>query len=112
MFDIFKLGLILALVRGIYQKTTNLEVSMANLNEQLDNVNAKLEEAATEIPALIAELREAIGTVSPEAQAKLDAIAAKAQALADIKVDEPETPAEPVEETPVVEEGEDEAPAL
>lgn len=67
---------------------------MADLNQQLDELNTTLNEAATEIPALIEELRAAIGTVSPEAQEKLDAITAKAKALADI-VPDPEPEPEP-----------------
>ena len=94
MLDIFKVGLILALVRGIFRQQSEFiyewRNTMATLNEQLTEVNTKLDEAATEIPALIQELRDQIGTVSPEAQAILNSISAKASALADVKPNVPE----------------------
>lgn len=75
---------------------------MARIDEQLDAIDTKLGEAATEIPALIQELRDALGEASPEIQAKLDTLSAKASALADIVPNATEeTPAEGGEETPV-----------
>lgn len=74
---------------------------MARIDEQLDAINTKLEEAATELPQLIQELRDALGEASPEVQAKLDLISAKAGALADIvpNATTPEpTPAEEVDQ--------------
>ena len=75
---------------------------MATLNEQLTEVNAKLDEAATEIPALIADLRDQIGTVSPEVQVILNSISEKATALADVKPNVP-----PVDEDEDEDEGVD-----
>lgn len=80
---------------------------MARIDEQLDAIDTKLSEAATEIPQLIQDLRDALGEASPEIQAKLDTLTAKAQGLADIvpnatqEPTEPETPAEGGEEVPV-----------
>lgn len=55
---------------------------MATIEERFTAVNDKLAEASTEILALLEELR-ALG-VTPEAEAVLAQIEAKANALADI----------------------------
>lgn len=74
---------------------------MARIDTQLDAIDTKLGEAATEIPALIQELRDALGEASPEVQAKLDLLTAKATSLADIVPNATqETPAEGGEEVP------------
>lgn len=80
---------------------------MARIDEQLDAIDTKLSEAATEIPQLIQDLRDALGEASPEIQAKLDTLTAKAQGLADIVPNatqeppiDPETPTEGGEEVP------------
>lgn len=56
--------------------------NMSTILERFEGVNARLDEAASEILALIQELRDQ--GVTPEAEAVLAQIEAKAQALADI----------------------------
>lgn len=98
------LDALLAAVTRIEQKIDNQGVVMARIDTQLDTIQTSLEEAATEIPQLITDLRDALGEASPEIQAKLDLITSKAQALAGIvpNATEPtegeEVPAEPMPE--------------
>lgn len=63
------------------QKITKL---MATIDERFDAVEGMLEEASTEIVTLIQELRDQLGTLTPEQEAKLQAIEASAKGLADI----------------------------
>ena len=76
-------------------------IKLAELATALGAVNDKLEKAKTEILAKIAELQDALANVEvpADAQAALDTLVAKAQALDDIV---PEV-VPPVVETPVVE---------
>lgn len=78
---------------------------MARIDTQLDTIQSALEEAATEIPQLITDLRDALGEASPEIQAKLDLITAKAQGLAGIVPNStPETEPAPEPEVPAEDE--------
>lgn len=66
---------------------SQLEKLMATLAEQLDGIDASLTEAKTEITGKLDELQAALdaaGQISPEVQAKLDAVSASARGLADI----------------------------
>lgn len=83
----------------IERKIDNLGVTMARIDTQLDTIQSALEEASTEIPQLITDLRDALGEASPEIQAKLDLITAKAQALAGIVPNS--VPEQPETEEPV-----------
>ncbi len=60
---------------------------MADLQERLDTVNSKLDEASREILAELAKLR-AGGTLTPAQETALGNIEAKATALADISAEE------------------------
>lgn len=57
---------------------------MATIDERFDAVEGMLEEASTEIVTLIQELRDQLGTLTPEQEAKLAAIETSAKSLADI----------------------------
>lgn len=61
-------------------------MKLSELAASLSTVDAKLTEASTEILAEIQRLKDALGDVEipADAQASLDAITAKANALADI----------------------------
>lgn len=56
------------------------------LQERFDAVDKRLDEASTEILALIQSLKDQLanGTLTPEAEASLEALETKAAALADI----------------------------
>lgn len=76
------IGLALWNARSLKQLHRKIDKNMATLLERFEAVEAKLEEAATEILALIEQLRSQ--GVTPEAEAVLVQIEAKANALADI----------------------------
>lgn len=63
-----------------------------DLTTQLTGLEDQLTKASTEIVNKIAELEHLIGTIPPEAQAKLDELKASAQALDDIVPDQPPPP--------------------
>lgn len=66
---------------------------MATIEERFTTVETKLNEASTEIVAEIQRLREAPGTLTPEAEAILTRLETKAGELADIVPNvEPPTP--------------------
>lgn len=65
----------------------SITTSMESLEKQLEGIANSLNEAATEIPDLIEQLKNQIGTVTPEGQALLESIKAKASALKDIVPD-------------------------
>ncbi len=102
------LDAVLAAVTRIEDKLNKQGVTMARVDAQLDAIQAKLDEASTEIPQLIQDLRDALGEASPEVQAKLNALDARASSLAGIVQNAaPEAPVDP-EPTPA-EEGDGEA---
>lgn len=80
---------------------------MASLKDRFDKVSADLSEGTTELTALIQSLRDELanaGTVlSPEAEASLAGIEAKAAALAAIVPNPEPTPAPPPVEPPTPE---------
>lgn len=58
---------------------------MATLSETLAEIESALNEAATEIPAELAKLREQLGNViTPEAAETLERISARAKLLANV----------------------------
>lgn len=66
---------------------------MATINDRFTAINTKLTEASTEILAELEKLRGE--TLSDEARASLDAIEAKANAMADIVPNTPTPPEAP-----------------
>lgn len=84
--DSYLLLILIALALWTKRGLTNLhrqaKTNMATIEERFTAVNAKLDEASSEILALIQQLRD--GGVTPEAEAILQQIEAKAGALADI----------------------------
>lgn len=76
------IGLALWNARSLHNLHKKIEQNMSTILERFEGVNARLDEAASEILALIQELRDQ--GVTPEAEAVLVQIEAKAQALADI----------------------------
>lgn len=68
------------------QRHKEIIMKLSELAASLSTVDAKLTEASTEILAEIQRLKDALGDVEipADAQASLDAITAKANALADI----------------------------
>lgn len=87
--ELYLLGTILYRLSKLKQQQKD---NMANINERLAGIETKLSEASTEILALIETLRSE--SLTPEGKAALDAIEAKATALADI-VPTPAPPPEP-----------------
>lgn len=79
-------------LRKTNQNLKGLSKIMANINETLAGINTRLTEASTEILALIKQLGDE--RLTPEGRAALEAIEAKATALADIvaNVEPPPTP--------------------
>lgn len=102
LLAILGLDAVLQAVTRIEAKLDNQGVTMARIDTQLEGIQTALDEAATEIPQLITDLRDALGEASPEIQAKLDLITAKAQGLAGIvpnaAPETPETDSEPLPE--------------
>lgn len=64
---------------------------LMTLQERFDAVDKRLDEASTEILALIQSLKDQLanGTLTPEAEASLEALETKAASLADIVPDAP-----------------------
>lgn len=86
------IGMAIEIYTGKQQTNKILERinTMADdLATQLSNIEDQLSKASTEIVNKINELQNLIGTIPPEAQAKLDEIKATAQALDDIVPDQP-----------------------
>ena len=67
---------------------------LSTLQASLDALNTQLAKATSEIVAEIAKLTAALGDVDipADAQASLDTLTAKAQALDDLNPDTPPTP--------------------
>lgn len=90
--------------RELEQRMSALEAKQkmdtTELNAKLDGINADLDEASTELQAEIKSLRELVenGGMPSATLAKIDAIAARAKAMADII--KPEAP--PVDPAPAV----------
>jgi hypothetical protein len=79
--------------------TAQLEVAVATITQQLTELKAQFTDFAGDVDARLAQLAEAQGTFTPEAQALFDELRASVQA-ADAKVgdaDGSETPAEPTD---------------
>lgn len=66
-----------------------------DLTTQLTAIEDQLSKASSEIVIKIEELERLLGTIPPEAQAKLDELKTTAQALDDIVPDEPPPPPVP-----------------
>lgn len=79
---IILIGLALWNARSLRNLHNTIKTNMATIEERFTAVNAKLDEASSEILALIQQLRDE--GVTPAAEAILQQIEAKAGALADI----------------------------
>jgi DNA anti-recombination protein RmuC len=78
------------LLEDIYQNIKEVREKMATVEERLDGILATVVKVGGELKKQIADLQALIGTVTPEVQAKLDAIDASLKELDDLNPDVPE----------------------
>jgi DNA anti-recombination protein RmuC len=77
------------LLEDIYQQIKEVREKMATVEERLDGILATVVKVGGELKKQIADLQALIGTVTPEVQAKLDAIDASLKELDDLNPDVP-----------------------
>lgn len=101
VFHLLELILLTAILYQIIEQNNKGEENMASLKDRFDAIEAKLDEASSELTLELQNLRDALAnagtTLSPEAETSLANIEAKAEALADV-VPNPAPPAPPVED--------------
>lgn len=79
VFQILVVGLAVLILMAVHKGVNKL----ATLQEQLDELNASFAKGSAEVVALIQKLTDQLAntTITPEAQASLDSLKAKADAL-------------------------------